>query len=387
MSVGFGDRQLIKLKVIINYLLRKIKVEPKQRYKIISILPFIFKPNMGIGLKQLEQANPFPNGSSIANIERKALKEQVDLDIIVPAYNVKNYIEQCIDSLLNQKTNYKYRIIIINDGSTDGTSKLLTSYAKNNPKLIKLINQSNKGLSGARNTGLMRSNAKYITFVDSDDFVSNTFVDDLLDKCFETNADIVEVNYETVDLSGSTIKKYKMSTTGKGAFQLLYGYPWGKAYKSNLFNGVIFPEGFWFEDTMLMYRVWPKAKRVFNIDKAVYHYRINPEGITRTARRNLKSLDSLYITIQLLRDCKKLRENLNINIYEFSLFQMVMNFHRIFFLNNDILSGSFFTMCNLLNEYFPEEDFKTQNSTLKNIEKALRSGNYLLFVNNAIAMF
>lgn len=375
----------MKLKVIINYLLKKIKIRQEQRYKIISILPSIFKTN--IGIKLLEQYSLFPNGSSIESVERCPLKVQVDLDIIVPAYNVEKYIGQCINSLLKQKTKYKYRIIIINDGSNDNTSKLLNAYAKDNPNLIKLINQSNRGLSGARNTGLRKSNSKYITFVDSDDFVSNTFVDELLTKCFVNDADIVEGSYETVDLSGSTIKKYNALTTGSNAFSLLYGYPWGKAYRSSLFHDVIFPENFWFEDTMLMYRIWPKAKRVININETIYYYRINPRGITHTARRSLKALDSLYITIQMLRDCKSLNESLSIDIYEFSLFQMAMNFHRVAFLNNKILNGSFLTMCELMNKYFPEKDFKTNRRALKDIEKALRSRNYSLFVNKSITMF
>lgn len=365
-----------------------MNIDKAQRYKLISMIPTSFKfRNEIYSLKQLEQVSPFPESTSIDSTKRHPLQYQVDLDIIVPAYNVKNYIEQCISSLLNQNTDYKYRIIIINDGSTDGTAELLSAYAKKNPNLIKLVSQNNKGLSGARNTGLRISNSKYITFVDSDDYVSSDFVNSLLIKCFETAADIVEGSYETVDLSGSTIKQYEVPTTGENVFSLLYGFPWGKAYKSSLLNNIIFPERLWFEDTMPIYRIWPKARRVFNINKHIYKYRINPQGITHSAQKNVKSLDSLYITIQLLKDCKKENEKLDINVYNFSLSQMIMNFYRIDMLNDHVLKCSFSIMCDLINRYFPEEKFRTERSDLKNIEKALRLKNYSLFVNNAIVFF
>lgn len=92
-----------------------------------------------------------------------------DVEIIVPCYNVEKYVEECISSILAQKTQYKCFITIINDGSTDGTSDLLKKYEALNG--IKVITQRNAGLSGARNTGIAQAHGRYLMFVDSDDFL------------------------------------------------------------------------------------------------------------------------------------------------------------------------------------------------------------------------
>lgn len=116
-------------------------------------------------LSLLHETSPDPSSSCYAP-EKYIVEEEsgLDLDIIIPAYNAQNYIQKCLDSVLSQETEYKYRAIVIDDGSTDDTGKILDSY-----KDIYLIHQENKGFSGARNTGLARASAEYIMFLDSDD--------------------------------------------------------------------------------------------------------------------------------------------------------------------------------------------------------------------------
>lgn len=110
----------------------------------------------------------------IENMESEIINlptnEHVDLSIIMPAYNVEKYIKEAIDSVLNQKTKYNYELIIVNDGATDNTKKIIQSIESDK---IKYIEQKNQGLSGARNTGINNAVGKYITFMDSDDLLED----------------------------------------------------------------------------------------------------------------------------------------------------------------------------------------------------------------------
>ena len=113
-----------------------------------------------------------------------------DVEIIVPCYNVEKYVEECISSIISQKTKYSFFVTIINDGSTDNTGKLLEKYEGQNG--IKVINQQNKGFSGARNTGISQAHGRYLLFVDSDDVLLPNAVENLMFLAEKTNADVVD---------------------------------------------------------------------------------------------------------------------------------------------------------------------------------------------------
>ena len=123
-----------------------------------------------------------------------------DVSIIVPCYNVEPYVKECIESIVNQKTKYKYEVIIINDGSTDKTLDIINEY-KNISNLV-IINKPNSGLGQSRNVGVERAKGKYIIFVDSDDLVTEFMVEDLMDAATKDNYDMVEANF--VNIGGGT---------------------------------------------------------------------------------------------------------------------------------------------------------------------------------------
>lgn len=152
-----------------------------------------------IGPKEVEKAQTLlnvlhadPHHSCICQ-NLVAATPQYDLQIIVPAYNVEKYIKECLDSVLSQDTSFSYIVKVINDGSTDGTLKILESYQKDNR--IEIICQKNKGLSGARNTGLKEINARYLMFLDSDDKLAPGAIEAFMKMAQETDADIVEGAY------------------------------------------------------------------------------------------------------------------------------------------------------------------------------------------------
>ena len=126
--------------------------------------PFDGNVEEAVALLEAFSSNP---GSSC--IEKKKFGLEYDLEVIIPAYNVEKYIQQCLDSVISQKTNFRFHVICINDSSTDNTGLLLKKYE--NAENVTIIHQENKGFSGARNVGLRKTNGKYIMFVDSDDFI------------------------------------------------------------------------------------------------------------------------------------------------------------------------------------------------------------------------
>lgn len=215
------------------------------------------------------------------------------LSIIVPVYNVENYIVQCLASLVNQ-TEKRIEIILIDDGSQDKSGKLCDEFAAKHSEMnIKVIHQENVGLSAARNCGIGVAKAKYITFLDSDDYVSDDFAK-LLVNCAESRAaDIVICGYY-VD-NGNKKKSYipqNQIMSSKTAIEKLCdnseikNYAWGKIYCKELFDNIKFPEGRCFEDILTTYKTFLAAKKIVCLDAACYCYRIRENGITGNSKAN-----------------------------------------------------------------------------------------------------
>lgn len=314
----------------------------------------------------LDKVQPNPKTTSICKntIETNLL---YDLCIIVPAYNVEKYINECIDSILIQQTKYKYKIIIVEDGATDNTSICLQEYE--NLSNIKIIHQENRGLSGARNRGLEFIEARFVMFVDSDDSLPQGTIESLLTKAYDENSDIVEGEYNRI-----IGDKLILGTGRTQERKKLYGFPWGKVYKSSLFSNIHFPEKYWFEDTVCSYIIYTLADKISFVCKAVYNYRINPNGITQTSKGKAKSLDTLYITESLLRDREELKLPFTQETYEFTLRQFQMNFRRTYFLGNIIRRCVFYRQCNILKDFFC--NYKTEIKGFIAFEKALRKKSY-----------
>ena len=119
-----------------------------------------------------------------------------DLSIIVPVFNSSAFLNKCLKSLLNQKTSYTYEIICVDDGSTDDSLQILNRI---DDLKLKVVHQENKGIAGARNTGLNLSTGKYVGFVDNDDFVSDEYVERLMEEAFKNDADYVKCGYKVID--------------------------------------------------------------------------------------------------------------------------------------------------------------------------------------------
>ena len=225
-----------------------------------------------------------------------------ELSIIVPVYNVEKYLEKCMDSIINQKTNFSYEVICVNDGSTDSSLEILNKYA-NKYKQVKIISEKNQGLSAARNTGIKNSSGKYLMFIDSDDYIAETCVEKLMKEATKEDYDLVKAGY--IEFSSETNQEIKrieyINTviTEKNKLELdkVKGHAWGCVLKRELFNNIRFPIGYWYEDIIMKLLIFPKCKKIKIVDDILYYYRINLNGLSRKTQKqqSYKCLEQYYL--------------------------------------------------------------------------------------------
>lgn len=194
--------------------------------------------------------------------------------VIIPVYNVEKYITKCLKSILNQ-TYSDYEIIIVNDGSTDSSIKILEKYQSYISNL-KIINQQNRGLGGARNTGIRYARGDYLVFLDSDDYVAQNMLETIDMYLKKYNLDIIAFDCIQVDTEGNILQnitndEYKNYYTDltKQQYLLLEPTSCTKVYKRTLYTtfNIYFPEKLWYEDLATIFKLVKNAKknRLFKI--------------------------------------------------------------------------------------------------------------------------
>lgn len=211
------------------------------------------------------------------------------VSIIVPVYNIEDYVLKCLKSIANQ-TYKNIEVIVINDGSTDGSEKICNRFKKD--KRFTIITTENHGLSAARNVGLKKATGKYLAFIDGDDFVEKEFIERMLFAAKENSADIVICGYyETYKTKCYEVSPVANSlVSGKEATINLLRFQenidivsWNKIYRRSLFKGIEYPEGRIFEDNMTTYKVIARAKSVLYIDEFLYTYCRRENSLSITA--------------------------------------------------------------------------------------------------------
>ena len=262
-------------------------------------LPFrhkIFYRDYKDAIKYLKDISDMPSGTIYAD---NRLVPKYDLHIIVPAYNVEQFVGKCLDSIVSQRTRFSYIATIINDGSTDKTLEVIQRYQAN--PHIEIITQNNKGFSGARNRGLRKLYGTYTMFVDSDDYLCDNAIEDLMSKALEWNADIVEGSVYCFRNKKTTSYMQHKSSFSQNEFNDndLWGQPWGKVVRSDYFVNLCFPDGYWYEDSIFQYCVYPFCKKIYTLSNYVYAHRQNPSGITQRSKGNIKSIDHYWIMLYL----------------------------------------------------------------------------------------
>ena len=229
------------------------------------------------------------------------------ISIVVPAYNVEKYIKACLDSIIIQ-TYSNFEVIVINDGSTDQTEKMLNEY-ESNPK-IRIFSQENGGLSAARNRGLKFANGELVCFIDSDDSVKSDYLEKLATPFFEDlNVDITVCGYqEKIEKSEINHVLKSQKITGYQAtkdllikqqdFDVL---AWNKLYRKKLFsnNHIEYPAGQIHEDNLTTYKLFSHAQKVVYISDVLYIYQRTHSEITKNLYSKEKTLKRLQVKEQM----------------------------------------------------------------------------------------
>ena len=240
------------------------------------------------------------------------------ISIVIPIYNVEKYITKCIESV-RQQTYKNIEIILIDDGSPDNCGKICDEYTKIDNR-IQVIHKENGGLSDARNTGIDIAKGNYIVFVDSDDFIELTFVEELYNAIVKNNAEISICNINIINEKNKKIGKtgYEdmMIVKGKTILEKICQQKniiesivaWNKMYSIKFFKTYKYPVGKIHEDEFLTYKILYQADKVAIINKYLYNYRKNNESIVgkKFNKQRLDLIDALFERIDFY---KKNNEN------------------------------------------------------------------------------
>lgn len=259
-----------------------------------------------------------------------------EISIIVPVYNVEHYLENCIESILNQ-TFKDFELILVDDGSTDNSGKICDIYEKKDSR-IKVIHKNNGGLSSARNTGLDIACGKYVGFIDSDDSIHPRMYEMLYDLIKKYESDISCCNYKKIyDIfkdeyeNVNSLEVIEMSNIE--AIKNLYDKEIGvklviacnKLYRKNLFDNIRYKVGRLHEDEFMAHRILYNSKKITYVDNELYYY-LQREGSIMSKKSYKRKVDALLSKSDRMRFCNKvgltsMSDNI-CKIYEFDFFNL-----------------------------------------------------------------
>lgn len=267
------------------------------------------------------------------------MKEKPILSIIIPVYNSKNYLKECLDSVVSNNLN-QVEILVINDGSDDGSAKIIKEYSNRYPQII-YYNRENRGVSSSRNFGLRKSKGEWIWFIDSDDIILTQTFKEICQLLVSTNLDVFLFQYrEFEDKVNYKIRKKVYLNNAKekisryDAMKSLINsnyatFPWNKIFKRTLFSNIEFPEDRNFtEDMAVIYRLYDKASLFYITTESLYFYRQRQNSLIHTISVDkLKSsaLSHYEMTVFFEKKYPKLTQKLEIE----TLISIISYFHRI----------------------------------------------------------
>ena len=268
--------------------------------------------------------------------------------VIVPVYNVENYLKKCLNSIKNQ-TFKDFEVIIINDGSTDNSQEIIDNYVRSDSKRFRSFKQENQGLSVARNNGIKKATGDYLFFIDSDDYVDENLFENLNNKIkSRTDLDLLRITVKKIKPSGEIVKDEHFEEkefTGEEAFlfcrtnKIEIVLPWAYCIRRKYWeeNNFKFPIGRFHEDFGIVPILLIKAKKILFINGSSYMYLLRENSIIRTNNYD-KKLKKAYDILYNYDDLKEQLESLeNISLkskkvfLEFistAVFQQLNNFNR-----------------------------------------------------------
>ena len=222
--------------------------------------------------------------------------------LIIPVYNVEAYLTTCIESCEKQDIpQSEYELIVVNDGSTDSSLSIIEQLSAKYSN-ISVISQINKGLSGARNTGIKNISGEYVWFIDSDDFISENVLGGLYFCLKEFDLEILHIGYQYVDNGGNKLAQLSLDRNKEimdgisflNKIQIDGFYAWSFIFKTSLLikNSFGFKEGIIFEDNEIIPEIILKSKRISSYCNVAYCYRQRENSLVHTV--TLKMTDDLF---------------------------------------------------------------------------------------------
>lgn len=263
------------------------------------------------------------------------MKEEKKISIIIPIYNVEKYLLACVESIL-QQTYKNLEVILVDDGSPDRCPVICDELAQKDDR-IRVIHQKNKGLSGARNMGIDNAQGDYLIFIDSDDTVEQTLVEELYTYAEKWDCAIVACGRNYIFEDGQIVCKiahdeskvygFEEAIQEMNSFRLFDMSAWAKIYRKELFEDIRFPEGKLSEDYYIMYKLFDKAQTIGYVAKPLYNYLQRQSSISRNkkinhdfadaAKKQMEFLDDKYPQMSVLGHTAYASANLT--VYDFYL--------------------------------------------------------------------
>lgn len=297
------------------------------------------------------------------------IEAEYDLMIVVPVYRAEQYIDQCVQSVLNQKTKYSYVAVFVDDGSPDKCGEILDGYSKND--CIRVIHQENRGFSGARNRALENICGRYVMFLDSDDYIPNYAVDVLLDQAYQHDADIVEGCVAVLAENKVVEPDLHIKMQGRVSEKELTGYPVAKVIRGEKLKNLCFPTDIWFEDTMIKTLLYPQCKALFAVPDVVYFYRKNLSGISSTCKQHIRCIDTYWITKYYLEEKRERGHVFGEEEHRQFLLQCETNQRRLSEMPEILQESVFVLTCELRKKYFDCVDIP-QGSNFSALDLAMK---------------
>lgn len=293
------------------------------------------------------------------------IEADYDLHIIVPVYNTAPYLKQCLDSIFQQETEFSFFVSIVDDGSTDNSSALLDDYhaslqGSSHYSNTEIVHQTNQGPSAARNAALRNIRGKFIMFVDSDDMLLPGAIQTLMNVAILSGADISEGNFD-----------------GGPA----HGFAWGKVYRSELFRHVHFPPGYWFEDTLNVFYLYPLCHRIVQVPGTHYYYRPNPSSIMNSFQGSARTVDSLWASCRVLSDYFSQGNKATPKLLRFYLQDVLSTVSHFRTLKNEqAMQALFIIHCDIFRKHFAcSLNDNIHSFQQKCVVHSLSKANYRLF--------
>ena len=259
---------------------------------------------------------------------------ETQVSIIIPVYNVENYLRSCLDSVLSQ-TYKDFEVLMVNDGSTDGSGAICQDFVERDSR-FHYFEKENGGLSDARNYGLDRAKGHYITFLDSDDFLFEDYLENLYYASRLSDSDITIGGYCRFGDSNFYFYNDHFKSDSLVAFKdfqaiqyldsmldvtfLTFSTAWGKLFKRELFSELRFPYGKYAEDQFLIWKLYMKADKIYVFNGASYVYRMNPSGLSNIfTLKHLDYIDAIEERIKATKDIEGIEIQHSFNMYRYVL--------------------------------------------------------------------